>query len=469
MSRVLLIVPEEDLRSGIEAFLVGRGFKVDHAPDYQRALALCRRHVYDVLLSQAEIPQGTLLGLMEEIKPHCQDCMILVAAGLDDIGVAVQAVKRGAFSIIRKPISVEELEVAIRSAVEIRKLRHEAQDLRGNRNLYYRTDYFVGESPQIQSVFKIVDKVAKTDSSVILQGETGTGKELLAGALHYSGRRAEQPFIKVNCAALPDQLLESELFGHEKGAFTGADKLRLGRFELANGGTLFLDEIGDMSLSTQAKVLRVLQEGEFERLGGTRPIKTSVRIISATNRDLEQMVADQEFRDDLYYRLNVVTIRVPPLRERTGDVELLSRFFLSKLAGDLKKVIRSLHPDALALLTSYPWPGNVRQLQNTIERAVIMTEAEEIGPDDLDLPAVQAQEAGVADARNEPQTAVADATGRSPLEEMELEAIVNALNKTGWVQSRAAELLGISKRAINYKINKYGIQHSAWKTNIPVN
>ena len=457
MARILVVIPDKDLRTSIDTFLVGRGFKVDPAPDYESAVDLSRKHVFDVALCQTQLPDGTLLNLMEELRSHNEDCMILAAASLDDVADAVQAIKRGAFGIIRKPISVEELEVAIRSAVEIRKLRHETQDLRGGRSVYYRTDYFIGESPEIRKVFQIVDKVTRTDSSVVLQGETGTGKELLAGAFHYSGRRADEPFIKVNCAALPDQLLESELFGHEKGAFTGADRLRLGRFELANGGTLFLDEIGDMSLSTQAKVLRVLQEGEFERLGGTRSIKTNVRIISATNRDLEQMVTDQEFRNDLYYRLNVVTIRVPPLRERTGDVELLARFFLTKLAGDLKKPLTGIHPEAMALLVSYPWPGNVRQLQNAIERAVILTDGSEIRPEDLDLPRAEAD----SDHSN------GNRVRAMHLEEVERQAVLTALEKCGWVQSRAGELLGISRRAINYKIQKHGIQHSSWRINAP--
>ncbi len=255
----------------------------------------------------------------------------------------------------------------------------------GLRQEVYQPYNFIGESPQIKKVFRIVNRVARTDSSVIIVGETGTGKELVAGAIHYNSPRADGPFVRVNCAALPEQLLESELFGYEKGAFTGADRVRAGRFEHANGGTIFLDEVADMSPSTQAKVLRVIQEKEFERLGSNETVKTDVRIISATNKDLMERMRQGLFREDLYYRLNVVTIRLPPLREREGDIALLVQFFLQRISSEMDKAVSGIEPAAMKMLTGYHWPGNIRELENTIERAILLAEGDTITAEDIEL------------------------------------------------------------------------------------
>jgi transcriptional regulator with GAF, ATPase, and Fis domain len=327
----------------------------------------------------------------------------------------------------------------------------------------YRPFSFIGECPAIKQVFQVVERVARTDSSVIIMGETGTGKELVAGAIHYNSPRADRPFVRVNCAALPEQLLESELFGHEKGSFTGADRLRIGRFEHADGGTLFLDEVADMSLFTQAKVLRVLQEKEFERLGSNEPVRTDVRILSATNRDLAAMCTRGEFRQDLYYRLNLVTIRLPPLRERGGDIGLLAQFFLKKFSSQMGKRIRGISPPAMSQLARHPWPGNIRELENTMERAVLMAEGEEITAEDLALflhpegpesPASAAPPAG-APAGGTPAT----------LEQAERRLLLEALEAAGWVQKEAAARLGLSSRALNYRIAKLGITHPSWRRN----
>ena len=300
--------------------------------------------------------------------------------------------------------------------------------------------------------------MAKTDSSVIITGETGTGKELVAGAIHYNSSRAGGHFVRVNCAALPEQLLESELFGHEKGSFTGADRLRIGRFEHANGGTIFLDEVADMSLFTQGKVLRVIQEKEFERLGSNETVKTDVRIISATNRNLMDMMRRSLFREDLYYRLNVVTIRLPPLRERNGDIALLIQFFLTKYSTEMGRKIRGIEPGAMKILTGYHWPGNIRELENTMERAVLMAEGDSITTEDLNL----------FFAGESPE--VADDVIRLPakgirLEDAERTLIQQALERCKWVQKDAARLLGISSRALNYKIKNFGITHPRWTQN----
>jgi Nif-specific regulatory protein len=298
----------------------------------------------------------------------------------------------------------------------------------------------------------VVRKVAKSNTTVLVRGETGTGKELIAGAIHHNSHRAARNFIKVNCAALQENLLESELFGHEKGAFTGADKQRIGRFEQADGGTLFLDEIGDMSANTQAKILRVLQEHEFERLGGTRTIRVDVRLIAATNRDLTTMVEAGTFREDLYYRLNVVTIEMPPLRERKEDIGALAGFFIRRFAGELKKKIEGLDPDALKLLMRYNWPGNIRELENAIERAMLLAERSHIAVEDLRL----GDTSTTGTAREASSIVKIPPTG-IPLEEIERLALVEALKMSNWVQKDAAELLAISPRVMNYKIKTLGI------------
>jgi transcriptional regulator with GAF, ATPase, and Fis domain len=304
-------------------------------------------------------------------------------------------------------------------------------------------------------VLGVVKKVAKSNTTVLIRGETGTGKELIAGAIHHNSLRNSRNFVKVNCAALQENLLESELFGHEKGAFTGADKQRVGRFEQADGGTLFLDEIGDMSANTQAKILRVLQEHEFERLGGTRTLRVDVRLIAATNRSLPQMVAHGQFREDLYYRLNVVSIETPPLRERKEDINALAAFFLKRFAGELKKRVDGLSNDAVKLLMRYNWPGNIRELENAIERGVLLTEGPQLTSGDLRLGELSTSQ-GSGDASpvvKIPPTGIA-------LEEIERQAIIEALKMSNWVQKDAAELLAISPRVMNYKIKTHGIDYA---------
>jgi transcriptional regulator with GAF, ATPase, and Fis domain len=317
----------------------------------------------------------------------------------------------------------------------------------------------VGASLAMQDVLNTIRKVAPSNAAVLIQGETGTGKELIAEAIHRNSNRREAAFVKMNCAALPESLLESELFGHERGAFTGADRQRVGRFELANGGTLFLDEIANMSQGIQAKVLRAIQEQEFERVGGTQTIKVDVRLVAATNRDLSQAMQQGTFREDLYYRLNVVNIAVPPLRGRKEDIESLADHFVRKYAAELNKEVLGLSPEALRVLRRYNWPGNVRELENTVERAVLMTESTRIEGDDVALLGQASQ-----------------ATGENPLpvhlppqgmdlEEIEKEILLEALRMSNWVQKEAAALINISSRAMNYKVKKFGITHPSWKKN----
>ena len=329
-------------------------------------------------------------------------------------------------------------------------------------------DYYyplVSRSPQIKEILKLIKKVAKSNASILIQGETGTGKELIAGLIQFISLRSDKPFIKVNCAALPENLLESELFGHEKGSFTGAYQTRMGKFEQSNNGTLFLDEIGDMNLSTQAKILRVLQDQEFTRVGGNKTISVDVRIITATNKELWNEIELGNFRDDLYYRLNVVTINVPPLRERTEDIPLIAEFFRRKFSDELRKNTRGFTEDTMRLIKNHHWPGNIRELKNLIERAVlIVDEGQMIAPDDLSFTGKDYFAAGGRDRRKN----VSDNWGFDTLklEDLEREAILQALEISKWIQKEAAKLLGISPRSLNYKVKYHSITHSSWKKNI---
>ena len=385
---------------------------------------------------------------------HPSTAVILMTA-FGSVHTAVEAMKIGAFDYVQKPFEIEEMELKVEKAIEHRRLRHEIEYLRHTQQDIYDFDRIVGASGALQSVLAIVKKVAKSNTTVLIRGETGTGKELIAGAIHHNSHRSSRNFVKVNCAALQENLLESELFGHEKGAFTGADKQRVGRFEQADGGTLFLDEVGDMSANTQAKILRVLQEHEFERLGGTRTLRVDVRVIAATNRNLPQMVSNGQFREDLYYRLNVVSIDMPPLRDRKDDIQQLAMFFLKRFSGELKKRLDGLSPDAVKLLMRYNWPGNIRELENSIERAVLLTEGPFLTSTDLRL-----GELSTTQPSGDSSPVVKIPPTGIPLEEIERQALVEALKMSNWVQKDAAELLSISPRVMNYKIKTLGIDYS---------
>jgi two-component system response regulator HydG len=465
MSNLLILDQDGSLRADVSRFFHNLGHSVFQAADCPAALRLLQEQSIDVIVGQVDAC-GDVQELLHVARGGNPEAALIVEAELDSAERGVQAVRAGAFSLLQKPYSLPELNFQIKRALEARAQRGASPGLVERYQNVYQPYSFIGESPQIREIFAVVKRVAGTDSSVIIVGETGTGKELVAGAIHYNSPRSDGPFVRVNCAALPEQLLESELFGHEKGAFTGADRLRIGRFEHANGGTLFLDEVADLSLFTQAKLLRVLQEKEFERLGSNEPIRTDVRILSATNRDLAERRRAGVFREDLYYRLNVVTIRLPALREREGDIPLLAQFFLQKYAARMNKKVRGLRPEALRLLTGYHWPGNIRELENTMERAVLMSDGELISPEDLNLafspadPAalsVPAIPAGAAGAGLPPESL--------SLEQAERRLVLQALERTGWVQKEAARLLGLSSRVMNYRIRKLGITHPTWRHN----
>ena len=357
MESFLILDAESALRERLSHYFGAQGFSIDVAPDSEGALQLLEQHIFDVVIFDVDVletPPEDLLRVVKENNIHAVVIAMCVKEKFDE---AIRAIREGASDFILKPINLAELEIKVDKGLELKRLNKEGNALRGERALIYKTRNFIGRSPEIRKVLALVEKVAPSSSSVILIGETGTGKELLAGAIHYNSPRARNAFVRVNCATLPDTLLESELFGHERGAFTGAEKLRIGRFEQGNGGSVFLDEIADVTPSTQAKLLRVLQEHEFERLGSNRTIRVDVRIIAATNKDLEKEIAEGRFREDLYYRLNVVTIRIPPLREREGDVEPIADFFLHKFSQVLNKKMKKIDPAAMRPPEGLPMAG----------------------------------------------------------------------------------------------------------------
>src|ERR687891_681138 len=385
MGRILIADDHDALRRGLVRALTEAGHEVDEAPNGNAAIEKLHESYYDVVLSDLKMGGSDGIDVLKTTKALHPTTAVILMTAFGSVTTAVEAMKIGAFDYVQKPFEIEEMEVKIEKALELRRLKHELDYLRHTQQDIYEFDRIVGSSDALQRVLDIVKKVAKSNTTVLVRGETGTGKELIAGAIHHNSLRASRNFVKVNCAALQENLLESELFGHEKGAFTGADKQRVGRFEQADGGTLFLDEVGDMSPSTQAKILRVLQEHEFERLGGTRTVRVDVRLIAATNRDLTTMVTAGTFREDLYYRLNVVAIEMPPLRERKEDIQALAGFFIGRFAAELKKRVDGISPDALKLLMRYNWPGNIRELENAIERGVLLTEGPQLGSVDLRL------------------------------------------------------------------------------------
>ena len=452
MGRILIAEDHDALRRGLARALVEAGHEVDEASNGNAAIERLHETQFDVVLSDLKMGGSDGLDVLRTAKALHPTSAVILMTAFGSVTTAVEAMKIGAFDYVQKPIEIEEMEVKIEKAMEMRRLCHELDYLRHTQNDIYQFDAIVGSSGALQKVLGIVRKVAKSNTTILIRGETGTGKELIAGAIHHNSLRANRNFVKVNCAALQENLLESELFGHEKGAFTGADKQRVGRFEQADGGTMFLDEVGDMSPNTQAKILRVLQEHEFERLGGTRTLKVDVRLIAATNRNLPSMVASGQFREDLFYRLNVVSVEIPPLRDRKDDIGALTASFVRKFSAELKRKIDGVAPDAQKVLARYNWPGNIRELENAIERAVLLTEGPVLTVEDLRLGetiAVGGDPATTPVVRI-PPTGVA-------LEDIERQAITEALRMCNWVQRDAGDLLHVSARVINYKMKTLGI------------
>ena len=448
--KVLVVEDNETLRAGIKVYLEDSGFSVQEAATGAEAVRKLETESFHVVVSDIRLGDLTGVDILKKAKEVNSRTEVILMTAYATVETAVQALRLGAFDYIQKPFELEQLKHRVRTALKMGKMLGELE-------FYQRAEYrnaledgaLVAESGGMKGILSVIRKVAPTTATILITGETGTGKELLATLVHFGSPRADGPLVKVNCAALHENLLESELFGHERGAFTGAEKLRIGRFEQADKGTIFLDEIGDMSSTTQAKVLRVLQEQEFERLGSSgRSIKVDVRVLAATNKDLRAEVKEGRFRQDLYFRLNVVNLHVPPLRERREDILPLARFFLNQYAVDFKKKVTGFSPGAIEKMRKYTWPGNVRELQNTIERAVLLCDGEIIGEFHFTM-----------DSRAEGEPVSAEQTLN--LESLESGAIVKALRMTQGVQKDAAALLGVSPRVLNYKIQTLNLD---WKS-----
>jgi two-component system response regulator HydG len=442
--RVVVADDEASARSGLATLLRDEGFDVVLAEDGRAALARVQETAPDVLLTDMRMPGMDGIELLKRAREVDPDLIVVLMTAYADVETAVRAMQQGAEHYLTKPLQIDELVLVIRRSLERRTLKHEATELRARLKERLRFDQIIGTSPAMQEVFNVVEQVAPTKASVLITGESGTGKELVAQAIHENSPRASAPFVKLHCAALAETILESELFGHEKGSFTGAAGRREGRFKQADGGTLFLDEIGEISPSIQVKLLRFLQERTFERVGGNETIKVDVRIIAATNRDLAAEVAAGRFREDLYYRLNVVNIEMPPLRARPSDLLPLANHFLQRFAKENGKRIDGFSDDAVERVTGYRWPGNVRELENVIERAVVM----------CDGPMLTAKHlpAGVGTV---PRGAIR--IPGSTLAEIERHAILSTLEACGGRTSSAAQMLDISVRKIQYKLHEYGV------------
>jgi DNA-binding NtrC family response regulator len=415
---------------------------------------------YEVVLLSFSLHGADSFSLLEQIRQVSPHTPVIAVSAHEDADLIVRTVKKGVFDFVVKPFTTEKIMLSVRRGIETRILKNEIDYLKRSQDYIYDFGRIIAESPSMSDVIVTLKKFARTDATILITGETGTGKSFLSGAVHYNSDRRDKPFIKINCANLPETLLESELFGHEKGSFTGANKTRVGRLEQAKDGTVFLDEIGEMSASLQAKLLRVLEEKSFERVGGNKTIYSDVRIIAATNRKPEVQVANGSFREDLYYRLNVLRIHLPPLRDRRECVEPLAHYLLAKICRNLRKKISGFTPEVKAALQSYSWPGNIRQLANTIERAAILEDSPVVRLQHIILPDVSA-----------PETAAVNGNGAGPpasaelLVDKEKEAILSALEGCLWIQKDAAHRLGISPRALNYKIRKFGITHPRWRKN----
>ena len=439
-------------------YLREEGYDVYTAADMRELFTCTKEAAIDVVIAETGSGHRKLARVVSALETHNAGTLLIAVTDRIRDSLARSEVVSRVFDIVDKPVRAPELLVRVRKALETKRLRNEAASLRGERKIIYHADELVAASREMQDVLRMAERVAATDSTVLLSGETGTGKEMIAAVLHYNSARSDRAFVRVNCAALPETLLETELFGHERGAFTGAETERIGRFEQADGGTLLLDEVGELNGGTQVKLLRVLQEKKFERVGGTKTLSVDVRLISSTNRDLPAEVAAGNFREDLFYRLNVVNIHLPPLRERRDDILPLARQLLARHERELHQHDLRLTPDAEAALLNHDWPGNIRELENVIERAIIMSDADDITAADLDL------------RRARPSAETASARlwreGLSDgLHDVERETILSALETTNWVQKDAAKLLHISPRALNYRIRKLGIRHSRWRRN----
>jgi two-component system response regulator HydG len=447
--KILVVDDEESHRIMLRAVLQEEGYEVAEAADGPEGIQAVEEGPFDVILLDIRMPAMDGIEALTEIRKISPFTPVLMMTAYASVKTAVEALRAGAFDYLTKPLDIEELKILVEKALEHYHLREENLTLKERLGDRFDFSKIIGKSTKMKELFELLGQVAPTDATVLILGESGTGKELVANAIHHNSPRSGAPFIKVACAALPETLLESELFGHERGAFTGAVARREGRFQAAHGGSIFLDEVGEMSAATQAKLLRVLQEKEFEPLGSSRSIKVDVRVIAATNKDLAGEVREGRFREDLYYRLNVVPVLLPPLRERKEDIPALALHFFSIYREKNRKELKEISGKALDLFIRYDWPGNIRELENCIERSVIMARGEVVAPADLP-PHIQAL------AQEKQDQNISFPAGIS-LAEVEKALILKTLEDTGGNRSRAAEILGINRRTLQIKLKEYGV------------
>ncbi|MBI4161315.1 MAG: sigma-54-dependent Fis family transcriptional regulator [Acidobacteria bacterium] len=452
--RLLIVDDEQGMRDLLSIMLRKEGYAVDLAATGEEALEKISRDVYDLIVTDISMPGVDGIGVLRRVREIAPDLPTIVITAYASTESAIEALKLGAYDYIVKPFDVEEFKIVIGNALERKRLERENQYLRRELHEQYRFEGFVGKSPKMREIFSLVERIAGTNSTVLVSGESGTGKELIARATHYNSPRRDRPFVSINCGALTDPLLESELFGHMKGSFTGAVTTKKGLFEVADGGTLFLDEIGETSPAMQIKLLRVLQERRIRRVGGTEEIEVDVRVIAATNQELEALVEERKFREDLFYRINVIQIRMPPLREKKEDIPDLVRHFLNKYSRLVGKQVEGITPEAEGCLTRYGWPGNVRELENTIERAVALETTPRIQVENLTQAIRQNGRGRTEFPTSLPEDGVAL---EEHLEKLRARFMLEALERANGVQSRAAELLGMSFRSFRYFAKKYSL------------
>jgi two-component system NtrC family response regulator len=446
--RILVVDDEHSQRTVLAGFLKKRGFTVTTAASAAEGLKAAQTGPLDLVLTDMKMPGMSGVELMKQLRSRNPELQVIVMTAFGTVASAVDAMKHGAADYLTKPVDLDELEVLVLRSLERRALESENRELRSQLESKYRLQGLETASAAMAAAINTAGRAAASRATILIRGESGTGKELLARAIHFASPRARRPFIAVNIAALPETLIESELFGHERGAFTGADREVRGRFELADGGTLLLDEIGDLPRATQVKLLRVLQEHAIERLGGTRTVQLDVRVIAATNRDLDAMVRAGDFREDLYYRLNVVSIDVPPLRERREDIPLLVEHFLTQFAGESGGGPKRISREAMDLLVKYAFPGNVRELENVVHRAIVLARGPMLTTADL-----PDHVAGLASEPSAPPATFVDRVSQ-----FERKLIADALAQSGGIQTQAARALGMSERHLRYKLKKYSLE-----------
>jgi DNA-binding NtrC family response regulator len=443
---ILIVDDEKIVRDSLFHWFEEEGYNVDTAEDAETALKKFSKDKYDLLLVDMKMPGMSGLDLLVKIKEIDKDCIIILITAFASVSTAIKALKEGAFDYVTKPVDPDELNHLVKKALEQKELKSENIQLKTKIEELIMPDNLAGESKQMKKIFELINTVAPADTTVMIRGESGTGKELIAKAIHINSKRRYFPIVVVNCGALAESLLESELFGHEKGAFTGAQYRRKGKFEMAQGGTIFLDEIGSVSQKVQIELLRVIETKKFSRVGGNELISSDFRVIAATNESLEELVKEGKFREDLFYRLNVFTIFIPPLRERKEDISVLAYYFLRKFNSAMNRNIKSISPEALNFLLNYSWPGNVRELENAIERAVVIGKSDVIKFEDLPFSSSQI---------------INDNNTDKSLAAMEKRHIIKILNENEWNISKSAELLQIDRVTLYNKINKYGLRKNS--------